>query len=237
MNISSVYKALMTFVIIILSLASASGQDAYTVVRYSKLKYKVTANADVQTYVWRVYTDKDLSFEANASTQCKLTPVTGEPNAIHVEWLDDGVYYLTLYANGTNGCSNKKAWKYTVVSTPTIIFNEIASSDCADDEDKFATQVIAELKAGIALADSQYPITVNYEVTYNGETKPYTTDVAYGDQLLNIEGITEDISNDKIYSIKIIGATTIFGGKINPGAEDIYTRTIYAIPNIEDITY
>ncbi len=227
----------MTFVIIILSLASASGQGAYTVVLNSNIKYEVAANADVKTYVWKIYTDKDLSIEANTSTECELSIVSGEPNAIKVKWLGDGEYYLTLYATGLNDCTNKKAWKYTVVSTPTIIFNEIASFDCADDEYKFAIDIVAELKAGIALADTQYPLTVDYQVTIGGTTTNHTTDVAYDDQLLNIEGVTEDIGNDKIYSIEIIGATTKLGGEINLGTNITHTRTIYALPPVSTINH
>ena len=92
MKINTVYKTLMTFVIIILSLASASGQDAYTVVLNSKIKYEVPANADVQTYEWKVYTNPDLDLEADALTECSLTAIEGEPNAINVEWLKDGIY-------------------------------------------------------------------------------------------------------------------------------------------------
>lgn len=222
---------------IILSLASASGQDAYTVVRNSEIKYGVSANAEVQTYEWKVYTDTDLSIEADASTECKLTPVSGEPHSINVEWLGDGTYYLTLYATGTNGCTNKKAWKYTVVSTAVIAFDEIASSDCADDVHTFATLTVAELTVGNALAESQYPLKLKYEVTISGETKPYTADVAYGDQLLNIEGIAEDVGNDKTYTIKIVEAKTKFGGVIQLGSDITHMRTIYALPPVSTINH
>jgi len=225
----------MTFVIIILSLASASGQGAYTVVLNSKIKYEVTANADVQTYEWKVYTNTDLDLEADALTECSLTTIAGEPNAIHVEWLKDGTYYLTLSATGLNGCTNKKAWKYTVVSTPTIVFQDITSSDCADGVDEFAAITVAELSAGIALAASQYPLTVDYQVTIGGTTTNHSANVAYGDQLLKIEGITEDISNDKTYTIKITETKTKFGGVIQLGSEITHTRTIYALPTMSTI--
>lgn len=227
----------MTFVIIILSLASASGQDAYTVVLKSKIKYEVPANADVQTYEWKVYTNTDLDLEADGLTECSLATIAGEPNAINVEWLKDGIYYLTLNATGLNGCTNKKAWKYTVVSTPTIVFQDITSSDCADDEHTFATYVVAEVSTGIALADTQYPLNVDYQVTFDGTTTNHMGIVAYGDQLLNIEGITEDISNDKTYTIKIIEAKTKFGGVIQLGSEITHTRTIYALPPVSTINH
>jgi len=237
MKINTVYKTLMAFAMIILSLASASGQDAYTVVRNSKIKYGVSANTEVQIYEWKVYTDTDLSIEADASSECKLTPVLGEPHSINVEWLGDGTYYLTLYATGTNGCTNKKAWKYTVVSTAIIAFDEIESSDCADDVHTFATLTVAELTVGNALAESQYPLKLNYEVTINGETKSYSADVDYDDQLLNIEGITEDVGNDKTYTIKIVEAKTKFGGEIQLGSDITHTRTIYALPPVSTINH
>ncbi|MDQ2179488.1 hypothetical protein [Marinifilum sp. D714] len=234
MKINTVYKTLMAFAMIILSLASASGQDAYTVVRNSKMKYGVSANAEVQTYEWKVYTDTDLSIEADASSECKLTPVTGEPHSIDVEWLSDGTYYLTLYATGTNGCTNKKAWKYTVVSTAVIAFDEIASSDCADADNSFATELVAMFDSGTELAESQYPVTVSYRL--DGDVADRTATVNYADKMLNVLGILEDENKETINNITITGATNKYGGIIHvaPG-KDVHERTIFKKPTITGI--
>jgi len=231
MKINAVYKTLMTFVIIILSLASASGQGAYTVVLNSKIKYEVPANADVQTYEWKVYTNTGLSLEADALTECKLTPILGEPNAINVEWLSNGDYYLTLYATGTNGCANTKAWKYTVGSTPTIAFEQLTSEDCSDDDNSFATLIVAKFDTDTDLSESHYPLTVTYRIT--GETEDRTATVNFADKLFPIEGIIEDINNETINQIRIISASNKYGGNINVVAgQDIHTRTIFKKPVI-----
>lgn len=223
----------MTFVIIILSLASASGQDAYTVVLNSQVKYEVPVNADVQTYEWKVYTNNLLTVEALAS-ECLLTPVIGEPNAINVEWLSDGDYYLTLYATGTNGCANKKAWKYTVVSTATIAFKNLTSDDCADTDPQFATELVAMFNSGTELPESQYPITVNYRL--DGDTADRTAIVNFADKMLQVVGIIENEINDTTNHISITSATNSYGGilKIVPGQE-VHTREIYKKPIISTI--
>lgn len=219
----------MALAVIILSLASASGQGAYTVVRNSQVKYQVPANAEVQTYEWKVYTNTDLDLEANASTECKITPVDGEPNAITIKWLDNGDYYLTLYATGFNGCTNIKAWKYSVVSTPSIAFAQLESSDCADDNNSFATALVAKFDTDTDLSESQYPLTVTYRIT--GDTEDKTAEIKYAGKMLNVVGIIEnEISETKNY-ISIISATNKYGGILNmiPG-EETHTRTIFALP-------
>ena len=220
----------MTFVIIILSLASASGQGAYTVVLNSKIKYEVAANADVQTYEWKVYTNNLLTTEASA-LECLLTPVTGESNAISVEWLQDGEYYLTLYAVGNNGCTNKKAWKYTVVSTPTFAFEQLTSEDCSDDDESFATVLVAKFDTGIDLSETNYPLTVTYRIT--GEMGDRTANVQFVDKLLHIDGIVEDINTETVNEITIKSALNKYGGKLNVvTGQDIHTRTIFKLPVI-----
>lgn len=223
----------MAFAIIILSLASASGQDAYTVVRYSKLKYQVAANADVQTYEWKVYMDKDLSFEANTSTECELTIVPSEPNAITIKWLDNGDYYLTLYVTGTNGCTNKKAWKYTVVSTPTIAFEQLSSDDCPDDDNSFATALVAKFDSDNELSEKQYPLTVTYRITGDTEDRIATVNA---DKMLHVEGIIENEDSEDIYDISIISASNKYGGKLQVVVDSkVHSRTIYKKPVITGI--
>ncbi|MCY1635867.1 hypothetical protein [Marinifilum sp. D737] len=226
----------MAFAVIILSLASASGQGAYTVVLNSKVKYHVPANAEVQTYEWKVYTNTALTIEADASTQCKLTPVIGESNAINVEWLSQGDYFITLYATGTNGCTNIKAWKYTIVSSPTIEFKELASDDCPDADNSFATELIAMFDSGTELAESQYPVTVNYRL--DGDTADRTATINYADKMLNVLGIVEDENNETINNITIISATNKYGGTLNIVAgKGVHSRTIFALPTVSDIEY
>ncbi|WP_372641066.1 hypothetical protein [Ancylomarina sp.] len=220
----------MTLVIIILSLASASGQGAYTVVLNSKIKYKVAANADVQTYDWKVYTNNLLTAEATA-LECLLSPVSGESNAISVEWLQDGEYYLTLHATGNNGCTNKKSWKYTVGSTPTIAFDQLASEDCSDDDNSFATLLVAKFDTDTDLSETHYPLTVTYRIA--GEAEDRTATVDFADKLFPIEGIIEDINNETINKITIISAFNKYGGNLNIVAgQDIHTRTIFKQPVI-----
>ncbi|RXQ97726.1 hypothetical protein EO244_02250 [Ancylomarina salipaludis] len=233
MKINTVYKTLMALAIFILSLASASGQDVYTVVGNSKIKYGVTDNAEVQTYEWKVYSNNLLTVEATAS-ECVLTPVSGEPNSISVEWLADGEYYLTLYATGTNGCSNKKAWKYKVVSTPTIAFEQLTSEDCPDEDSSFATVLVAKFDVDNDLSENNYPLTVNYRIA--GETEDRTANVNFADKLLHIEGIIEDINNETTNRITIVNARNKYGGKLNVVAgQDIHTRTIFKKPVITAI--
>lgn len=233
MIIKTVYKILMVFTIFILSLASASGQGAYTVVLNSQVKYEVTANPDVQTYEWKVYSNNLLTLEATA-LECTITPVSGEPNAINVEWLANGEYYLTLIATGNNGCTNKKAWKYTVVATPTIEFKELASEDCADADSSFATEMIAMFDSGTELAESQYPLTINYRL--DSDVADRTATVNYADKMLNVLGIIEDENNETINNITIMSATNKYGGVLNIViGKEIHTRTIYKKPNISNI--
>ena len=218
----------MAFAVIILSLASASGQGAYTVVLNSQMKYHVPANPDVQTYEWKVYTDNLLSSEATA-LDCILAPVSGEPNAINIEWLNNGDYYLTLYATGTNGCTNVKAWKYTVVSSATIEFKELASTDCADADNSFATELVAMFDSGTELAESQYPVTVNYRL--DDDIADRTATVNYADKMLNVLGIIEDENNETINNITIRSATTKYGGTLNlVVGKEVHERTIHQLP-------
>lgn len=233
MKIDTIYKTFMAFAIIILSLASASGQGAYTVVLNSQVKYEVPVNTDIQTYEWRVYTNNLLTTEALVS-ECILATVTGEPNAITIDWLSDGDYYLTLYATGTNGCTNKKAWKYTVVSTPTIVFKDPTSDDCADLDPQFATEMVAMFDSGTELPESQYPITVNYRL--DGDTADRTASVSFADKMLHVTGIVENENNNTINHITIMSATNKYGGTLNMvTGKEIHTRTIFKKPVITAI--
>lgn len=233
MKIDTIYKTFMAFAIIILSLASASGQGAYTVVLNSQVKYEVPVNTDIQTYEWRVYTNNLLTTEALVS-ECILATVTGEPNAITIDWLSDGDYYLTLYATGTNGCTNKKAWKYTVVSTPTIVFKDPTSDDCADLDPQFATEMVAMFDSGTELPESQYPITVNYRL--DGDTADRTASVSFVDKMLHVTGIVENENNNTINHITIMSATNKYGGTLNMvTGKEIHTRTIFKKPVITAI--
>ena len=217
----------MVFTIFILSFASASGQGAYTVVLNSEYKYEIPANVDIQTYDWKVYTNNLLTIEATAS-ECTITPVTGESNSVMVKWLLEGDYYLTMDALGTNGCSNKKAWRYTVVSTPTIAFKNITSDDCADLDPQFATELVAMFNSGNVLPESQYPITVNYQV---GSEPTQTATINFAENImLNVLGITENEISNTTNHITIMSATTKFGGVLNVAGDKVHTRTIYALP-------
>tara|TARA_R110001583_G_scaffold6427_3_gene32559 strand:- start:10116 stop:10829 length:714 start_codon:yes stop_codon:yes gene_type:complete len=228
MKINTTYKILMVFTIFILSLASASGQGAYTVVLNSEYKYEIPTDVDIQTYDWKVYTNNLLTIEATA-LECTLTPVTGEPNSIMVEWLQEGEYYLTMDALGTNGCSNKKAWKYTVVSTPTIAFKNLTSDDCADLDPQFSTEMEVMFDSGNELLVSQYPITVNYRL--DGDFADRTAIVNFADKLFQITGIIENEISNTTNNITIMSATTKFGGVLKKVVGDeVHTRTIYALP-------
>ena len=224
----------MVLAIFILSVASATGQDVYTVVLNSEIKYEVPVNPDVQTYEWKVYSDNLLTIEATA-LECTLTPVSGESNAITIEWLGDGDYYLTLYATGTNGCTNKKAWKYTVVSTPTIAFKYLTSDDCADLDPQFGAEMIAMFDSGTELPESQYPVTVNYRL--DSDTADQTAIVNFADKMLNVLGITEDENNETTNHITIMSATNKYGGTLSVVAgQEVHTRTIFALPEKPVIT-
>ncbi|WP_461631110.1 hypothetical protein [Labilibaculum euxinus] len=235
MKIDIIYKTFMAFAIIILSLASASGQGAYTVVLNSQVKYEVPGNTDIQTYEWKVYTDNLLTTEALVS-ECILATVTGEPNAIVVDWLSDGDYYLTLYATGINGCTNKKAWKYTVVSTPNIVFKDLTSEDCADLDPQFATEMVTMFDSGTQLPESQYPITVNYRL--DGDSADRTAIVNFADKMLHVAGVIENEINETINHITIMSATNRYGGTLNVvTGKEIHTRTIHPLPIVNDIEY
>ncbi len=219
-------------IFMILAVTKVTAQDTFVVFEKATHVYAVDKHG-TNTYRWSVFALADLNSEITDTDVVEF--ISGkDTHQAEIKWKQAGEYILVIEEFGT--CQNLKANRVSVVTTSTIAFKELISDDCADDNNEFAAEMVAMFDSGTVLSESQYPLTVNYQVTIDGTTTNHIANIAYRDQLLNIEGITEDVGNDQTYKIEIIEAKTKFGGQINlVSGKDIHTRILHKKPVIKTI--
>jgi hypothetical protein len=218
-------------IFMILAVTKVTAQDTFVVFEGETREYSVDEHVG-NTYQWSVFEASDLNTEITNTSIVEF--VSGEnSHQVEINWKQSGEYVLVIQEFGS--CQNLKANKVSVVSTPTIEFKELASDDCADADNSFATELIAMFDSGTVLAESQYPVTVNYRL--DGDAADRTATINYADKMLNVLGIIEDENNETINNITIISATNKYGGTLNIVAgKGVHSRTIFALPEKPIIT-
>jgi hypothetical protein len=214
----------------ILAVTNVTAQDTFVVFENETRIYSVDEHVG-NTYRWSVFETSDLNTEILNTSIVEF--ITSENSRqVEINWKQAGDYILVIEEFGS--CQNLKANKVSVVTTPTIEFKELTSSDCADENNEFATEMIVMFDSGTVLPESHYPITVNYRL--DGDTADKTASVKFADKMFNVLGIIEDENNETINNITIMSATNKYGGKLNvvTGKEN-HTRTIFKKPEITDI--
>ncbi|PXX96177.1 hypothetical protein DF185_20575 [Marinifilum breve] len=212
-------------IFMILAVTKVTAQDTFVVFEKEVRTYSVDEHIG-STYQWSVFAMTDLNTEIINSSIVEF--VSGKTSKeVEINWKQAGDYILVIEEFGP--CQNLKAHKVSVVTTPTIEFKELASDDCADADNSFATELIAMFDSGTELAESQYPVTVNYRL--DGDAADRTATITYADKMLNVLGIIEDENKETINNITIISATNKYGGTLNIiGGKEVHVRTIYALP-------
>jgi len=214
----------------ILAVTKVTAQDTFVLFEKASHVYTVT-KTDGNIYSWSVFELADLNTEI---VDTDIVEFVSGKNTYQTEirWKQAGEYVLVIEENGS--CQNLKAHRVSVIDTPTIAFNQLLSTDCADTDHSFATALVANFDTGIDLPEKNYPLTVTYRIT--GDTEDRTATVDFADKLLHVEGIIEDETIEKIYDITIISASNKYGGQLNlvSGKEE-HTRTIFKKPVITGI--
>ncbi|NOU60995.1 hypothetical protein [Marinifilum caeruleilacunae] len=230
----------MTLFVTVMALASAKAQDPYVALPGATHQFTVSENIG-NTYEWKVYivsnwTDQKDALLAdndglNGDDDFLFVGGEYQKHQINITFLNEGKYYVIAEEfNSGITCSSRRAFALEVLgSEATIEFKDLVSDDCADADNSFATEMIAMFDSGTELAESQYPVTVNYRL--DGDTADRTATITYADKMLNVLGIIEDENNETINNITIMSATTTYGGtlKIVTGKE-VHVRTIHALP-------
>jgi hypothetical protein len=224
----------------VLALASAKAQDPYVALPGATHKFSISENIG-NTYEWKVYAvinwtdqkDAILADNDGLNGDDDFLFVGGEYQKyeINITFLNEGKYYVIVeeFNSGTI-CSSRRAFAIEVLGTEaTIEFKELASEDCADVDNSFATELVAMFDSDTELAESQYPVTVNYRL--DGDTADRTATINYADKMLNVLGIIEDENNETINNITIMSAATSYGGILNLViGKETHVRTIHALP-------
>ncbi len=214
----------------ILAVTKVTAQDTFVSFEEASHIYTVT-KTDGNIYSWSVFASTDLN---NEITDIDIVEfVSGkDTNQTEIKWKQAGEYVLVIEEIGS--CQNLKAHRVSVVSTPTIAFEQLTSEDCPDEDSSFATVLVARFDTDNDLSETNYPLTVSYRIA--GETEDRTANVIFADKLLHIEGIIEDINNETTNRITIVSARNKYGGKLNVVAgQDIHIRTIFKKPVITAI--
>lgn len=99
--------------LILLAAIDIAAQPLYTLKQGDVGNYSIDKKPDITNYEWRVFTDAQLTTPAEAGS-VKLTATPGNENEIKVAWQMPGFYYLTVYASGSNGCSNTMAFPFEI---------------------------------------------------------------------------------------------------------------------------
>jgi hypothetical protein len=214
----------------ILAVTKVTAQDTFVLFEEASHVYTVT-KTDGNIYSWSVFELSDLNTEIIDTDIVEF--LSGkDTHQTEIKWKQAGEYVLVIEEVGS--CQNLKAHRVSVVDTPTLAFDQLTSQDCPDDDNSFATVLVAKFDTDTNLSETHYPLTVTYRIT--GETEDRTANVLFIDKLLHIDGIVEDINNETINQITIKSATNKYGGKLKPVAgQDIHTRTIFKKPVITAI--
>lgn len=218
-------------IFMILAVTNVTAQDTFVVFESETRIYSVDEHVG-NTYQWSVFEVSDLSAEIINTNVVEF--ISGKNSRqVEIKWKQAGDYVLVIEEFGS--CQNIKAHRVSVVTTPTIEFKELTSSDCADDNTEFATELVAMFDSGTELSESQYPVTVNYRL--DGDTADRTATINYADKMLNVLGIIENEDKETINNITIISATNKYGGILNIVAgKGVHLRTIFALPEKPIIT-
>ncbi|MCT4603655.1 MAG: hypothetical protein N4A59_12265 [Marinifilum sp.] len=231
MNRKALYKILITILLVMVVPIYGMTQDRYVLIE-SVHNYKVTETVG-NNYAWIVVTNPNLQTAAPASAY-EIVGDADQPE-VNFKWKEAGEYYVMVQETNPNGCSIWRAIHIEVVTTPTIEFKELTSSDCADENNEFATELVAMFDSGTQLPESQYPITLKYRIT--GDTDDRTATINFADKMLNVLGIIEDENIDKSYDIIIKSAVNKYGGTLNVvTGNDNHTRSLYALPQMTPIS-
>ena len=211
----------------ILAVTHVTAQDTFVSFEEASNKYTVT-KTDGNIYAWSVFEISDLNTEITDTDVVEF--LSGKDTyQTEILWKQAGEYVLVIEEFGS--CQNLKAHRVSVENQPTIAFEQLASEDCSDDDESFATVLVAKFDTGIDLSETNYPLTVTYRIT--GETGDRTANVQFVDKLLHIDGIVEDINIETVNEITIKSALNKYGGKLNVvTGQDIHTRTIFKLPVI-----
>lgn len=213
-------------IFMILAVTKVTAQDTFVVFEGETREYSVDEHVG-NTYQWSVFETSDLNTEITNTSIVEF--VSGEnSHQVEINWKQSGEYVLVIQEFGS--CQNLKANKVSVVNTPTIEFKNLLSDDCADADNSFATELIAMFDSGTELAESQYPVTVNYRL--DGDTADRTAIITYADKMLNVIGIIEDENKETINNITIMSATNKYGGTLNLVKDkETHVRVIHALPD------
>jgi hypothetical protein len=209
----------------ILAVANATAQDTFVVFENETRVYSIDEHTG-NTYQWSVFDQADLTTEITSTSIVEF--VSGKDSyQTEINWKQAGDYVLVAEEFGT--CQNLKAVIVSVVTSGTIAFIDLTSTDCADEDNGFATELVAMFDSGTELPESQYPITVYYRL--DGDTEDKTATIEYADKMFTVVGIIEDENTETINNITIVSATNKYGGTLTVvSGEDIHTRTIFALP-------
>lgn len=212
-------------IFMILAVANATAQDTFVVFENETRVYSIDEHTG-NSYLWSVFDQADLTTEITSTSIVEF--VTGKDSyQSEINWKQAGDYVLVVEEFGT--CENLKAIQISVVTSGTIAFKDLTSSDCPDGNNEFATEVVAMYDSGTELPESQYPITVYYRL--DGDTEDKTATIEYADNMFTVVGIIEDEDIETINNITIVSATNKYGGTLTVvSGEDIHTRTIFALP-------
>lgn len=103
-------------------------QTTFTVTRGTTRQYHIDAKPTITTYNWQVYDDANLT-SLTGSGDVSLTSLgTGHEHEIEVTWNTLGTYYLSISVLGTDGCTNKMAYTFNVISNNLPVLADDSNS-------------------------------------------------------------------------------------------------------------
>lgn len=229
----------------VFAVASAAAQDAVFLVESThKANFALHAGNTSQWNVYKVneWTDQKDAVPAdndklNGDDDFLFVGDNSTSSEIEITWKNPGKYYLIVEEfNGAGGCSSRRPIAIEVVGNASIAFAVATSNDCASVGDSFSTQLSVETK-GIA-DDKFFPITVSYRLP--GDSSDRQVEIA-DNRTMTVTGLTiDDEFSESNHIITISSAVDKYGGDINVIKTDdahVHTRTLYALPVIEDFTY
>ncbi|MFT5750116.1 MAG: hypothetical protein ACI93S_001390 [Ancylomarina sp.] len=214
-------------IFMILAVTHVTAQDTFVSFEEASNVYTVT-KTDGNAYAWSVFKVSDLNTEIIDTDIVEF--LSGQDTyQTEIMWKQAGEYVLVIEELGS--CQNLKAHRVSVMNQPTIAFEQLTSEDCSDDDNSFATLIVAKFDTDIDLPETDFPLTVTYRIT--GETEDRIAIIDFADKLFPIEGIIEDINTETTNQITIISASNKNGEKLDVVAgQNIHTRTIFKQPVI-----
>ncbi len=245
MKIKFIHKILLSLFIGLLAVAQTTAQDAVFLIG-STHSASFALNAG-NTCEWNVYKvnawtdqkDAVLADNNGLDDNDDFLFVGGVNNtaSINTTWRNPGKYYLIVeeYNGGSGGCSARKSFAIEVVANASLAFSALTSNVCSDVGTSFSASLTVD--TGIINSSKFYPITVKYRLV--GDTEDRVVTVSDSKLFtINLGIINALIESNHI--ITISSAKDRYGGDLNiitDGGENIHTRRMYALPEIENITY